>query len=367
MKLTCDGLALASAVLKVSKAMPIKKNNNILEGIRLVAKDDSVVLTATDLELSIVKRIPATVQIEGEVVVIGKYFADLVKSLSDDSIMLECTNGKNLTIKYGDNEGYIKCMDADEYPAVERIQESACLELKRDDLKDLITKVVFAAAQEDARPILKGCLFEVAQNTVTAVALDGYRLALCHKALVNETPDAKYVIPARTLVEVQRILDEADDTVRIVLGDGRMMADINDTQLISRLITGDFINYRSIIATGFTSTAVFSRDQFSDSINRAAIISRSDKNNTIKLELNENALLIDSRSEFGNVHESIPAEIEGKDCVISFNCKYLQDVLGAIGDEFIKMNIKSSNAPCIFTAPEGDEYLVLVLPMRVGA
>lgn len=367
MKLKCDGLALSEAVLKVSKAMPIKRNNSILEGIKLVAKDGFLTLIATDLELSIIKRIPAEIAIEGEVLVIGRYFADFVKSLTDDTITLESTGGQNITIKYGDNEGFIKCMELDEYPQVDRINEVTTVVLAKEDLKDTINKVAFAASQEDSRPILKGCLFEIEGGKLTAVALDGYRLALCKKKVVNEVADSKVIIPARTLNEVLRVIDEGEDQVRMVFGDGKLMVEINNTQLISRLIAGDYINYRNIISTGFATTAVFSCAQFADSLGRASIISRTDKNNTIRLEVKEGSIQIDSRSEYGNVHESIVAEVEGKDCVISFNCKYLQDVIGAVNDEFIRMNIKTSNSPCIFDQVGGEDYLFLVLPMRVSA
>ena len=366
MKLTCDGLALTAAVLKVSKALPVKKNNSILEGIKISAKDGRLILTATDLEMAIITSIAADVQIEGEVLVIGKLFADFVKTLSDERITLECVGGKNLTIKYGDNEGFIKSMDYDEYPVVDKIEEKSSFSMTKDDLKDLINKVAFAASQEDSRPIFKGCLFEINAGVVTAVALDGYRLSLCKKTCESQE-DGKYIIPARALNEIVRVIDEAEDSVKLVFSQEKLMVEIGATQLMSRLIIGDYINYRNIISADFNSVGIFKRDRFLESINRVSIISRSDKNNTVKLELNESIIMIDSRSEVSNVHETIPAEITGKDCVISFNCRYLQDIVNAIEDEFIKINIKTSNSPCIFTPVDGDDYLFLVLPMRVSA
>ena len=366
MKLSCDGLALSQAVLKVSKAMPIKKNNSILEGIKMVAKDGFLTLTATDLELSIITRLAANVQIEGEVLVMGKLFADFVKTINDEVISLECVGGKNLTIKYGDNESIIKCMEYDEYPAVDRIEEKSSFAIDKVDLKDLINKVSFAASQEDTRPIFKGCLFEICDDVVTAVALDGYRLSLCKKPCEAQK-DGKYIIPARALNEIVRIIDEAEDKVKLIFAEEKLMVEIGSTQFISRLIIGDYINYRNIIACDFNSYGVFSRDKFAESINRVSIISRSDKNNTVKLELNENMIWIDSRSEVSNIHETIPAEITGTDCVISFNCRYLQDILNSIDDEYIKINVKTSNSPCIFTPVDKDDYLFLVLPMRARA
>lgn len=366
MKLTCDGLALSEAVLKVSKAMPIKRNNNMLEGIKLVAKDGCLTLTATDLELAIVKHIAAAVQVEGEVLVVGKFFTDFVKSLSAEQITLECVDGKNITIQYGDNEGFLKCMEADEYPKVDLIEESASIILAKDDLKDVINKTVFSASQEDSRPILKGCLFEVKDNRLNVVSLDGYRLSLCRKPCVA-SGDGNFIIPARSLVEVVRLVDEAENDVKIVFSKEKMMVIINNTQIISRLIIGDYINYRNIINLEFSASAVFGRDKLVESMNHVSVISRADKNNNVRFELNDTLIMIDSRSEIGNVHESIPATIEGKDCVICFNCKYIQDVINVIQDEYIKMNIKNSNSPCVITPVEGDEYLYLVLPMRVQA
>jgi DNA polymerase-3 subunit beta len=366
MKLTCDGLALSAAVLKVSKAMPIKKNNSILEGIKMVAKDGFLTLTATDLELSIITRLAANVQIEGEVLVMGKLFADFVKTINEEIISLECVGGKNLTIKYGDNESIIKCMEYDEYPQVDKIIEDSSFVVAKEDLKDLINKVAFAASQEDTRPIFKGCLFEIIDNVITSVALDGYRLSLCKKPCESAS-NGKYIIPARALNEIVRIIDEAEDSVKLIFSKEKLMVEIGATQFISRLIMGDYINYRNIITSDFNSVGVFNRDKFSESINRVSIISRSDKNNTVKIELNENIMMIDSRSEISNIHETLPVEIEGKDCVISFNCRYLQDIMNAIDDEYVKINIKTSNSPCIFTPIEGDGYLFLVLPMRVSA
>lgn len=368
MKLVCDGLALAEAVLKVSKAMPVKKSNPILEGIKLVAKDGSLTLTATDLELSIVNRIDARVLIEGEALVLGRYFAEFVKSLPADEITLECANGKNLTIRYGDNEGFIKCADIDQYPSVDRIQDGSFLTMKKDDLNDVINKVAFAASLEDTRATLKGVLFELTAGNLTAVALDAYRLSMCKKSIGDDVQDAKYIIPARTLNEMQRLLDASGETVSLLFSADKVMVELDNTQMISRLIEGEYINYRNIVSSsGSATVATLSRDSLSDSVNRAGIIVRADKNNALRIEVSEGLVKVDARSDFGNVHESIPATIDGKDVITHFKCRYIQDVLNAITDEFITISFKTASSPCIITNPANDEYLFLILPMRVGA
>lgn len=366
MKLRCDGLALSEAVLKVAKAISIKKNNTVLEGIKLTAEDGFLTLTATDLEITISKKIVADVKIEGEVLVTGKVFAEYVKSLDHEIIELECTDSKNIAIHYGDNQVFIKLMDVSAYPAIDEVEQDSEIELKKDDLKDIINKTVFSASVEDGRPILKGCLFEVVCDNLTVVALDGYRLALCNKKIVSGTNDkANYVIPARSLAEISKFIDEGDDSVKLIFGKDKLYVNINNTIVISRLIMSDFINYRNILTSGFTTSVTFNKAQFYESVYRATIMSKAGKNNLVKVEVKENTLLIDSTSEMGVVHETIPADVDGKETLICFNGKYLLDFLNVVDDEFIRMNVKTSNSPCIFNQVEGDDYLFLILPMRI--
>lgn len=366
MKLKCDGLALSEAVLKVIKAMPIKKNNSILEGIKLSASNGYLTLTATDLELTIVKKIAADIKIEGEVLVYGKVFAEYVKCISNDEIELECTDARNINIRYGDNTVFIKCMDLSSYPLIDDVDPISTIELKKEDLKDVINKTNFSASVEDGRPILKGCLFEVTNKELTVVALDGYRLALCRKELVSgDTAKQEYVIPARSLNEIVKFVDEGDDTVKLVFDKDKLLVDINNTVIISRLIMSNFINYKNIITTGFTTKVTFNRNDFYNSIYRATIMSKTGKNNLVKLDVKDDCILIDANSELGVVNETIPASIEGRETIVCFNGKYLLDFLNVTDDEFIAMNIKVNTAPCVFTQVEGNDYLFLVLPMKI--
>lgn len=367
MKLKCDGLALSEAVLKVIKAMPVKKNNSILEGIKLKAQDGFLTLTATDLELTITKKITADIKIEGEVLIYGKVFAEFVRSINHEEISLECTDSDVLHINYGDNSVVIKCMDLSSYPLIDNVEAQYTLTIKKDELKDLINKTYFSAAQEDGRPILKGCLFEVYGKELTVVSLDGYRLSLARKTLEESNADnQKFVIPARSLNEIVKFTDEAEDTIDLVFDKDKLLVDINNTVVISRLITSEFINYRNIITTGFNTKVTFNKNEFADSIYRATIMTKSGKNNLVKLDIKDSFILIDANSDLGVVNETIPASVEGKETIVCFNGKYLLDFLNVIDEEFISMNIRTNNAPCVFTQVEGNDYLFLVLPMKVS-
>lgn len=366
MNLKCDGLALSEAVVKVIKATPIKKNNSLLEGIKLSAKDGFLTLTATDLELTIIKKIVADVKIEGEVLV-GKVFAEYIRSIDNEEIELDCSDGKNIYIRYGENEVFIKCMDVSAYPAIDEVNEEVELELTKEDLKDVIAKTVFSASIDEGRPILKGCLFEVQNSSLSVVSLDGYRLSLCRKNLVySNAENVKYVIPARSLIEIQKFIDEAENNVKLLLNKEKLYVNINNTIIITRLINGEFPGYRNILTSGFTTVATFNRNEFYDSIKRATIMTKEGRNNLVKIEIKDGSINIESNGEMGDVHETIKATIEGKENLVCFNGKYLLDFLNVTDEEFIKVNIKTSSSPCIFNQVDGEDYLFLILPMRIN-
>ena len=161
MKFVCNGLDLCDAILKVSKAVGIKTTNPVLEGVKITAREDTVSFFATDLELSIEKKIKADVRIEGEAVVPGKYFADFVRKLDKEQVEITLNDKKQLKISYMDSEGFLQCLNSEEYPLIERVDTGKYFSLQQKEFKDLIAKTVFSAATEDSRPILKLSLIHI--------------------------------------------------------------------------------------------------------------------------------------------------------------------------------------------------------------
>ena len=364
MKLICDGLDLSDAILKVVKAVSSKAANPALEGVKLKAKEDYLLLSATDLELSIEKKIKADVKVEGEVLVAGRLFAEFVKKLNKEQIELSLIN-KQLKISYMDSEGALSCMNVDDFPMLPAIDECESFTIVAKDLKDLINKVIFSASVDDTRPILKGCLFETEGDKIISVALDGYRLALCNKSIINSTKDIKAVIPARALSEISKFISDDESVLKVFIQKNHIMINIDNTTIISRLLEGDFINYKMIIPNEFNSKVIAERLQFENSLERASILSKGDKNNLVKFDIKEKILTITSNSEAGNIKEKISVVLKGKDMLIAFNAKYFTDALKNIADEYITINFNSAVAPCIIRPTEGDEYLYLLLPVRI--
>ena len=346
MKLICDGLDLSDAVLKVSKALSTKSANPVLEGIKITARGDSLSLLATDMELTIEKRIKADVMMEGETVVVGKYFVDFAKKLENEQVELCRLDDGQLQIKYSDSESELQVFPVENYPKIEKEKDGNYFELSQEDFKKIVERTVFSCSGDDSRPILKGCLFEISGGNLTAVALDGFRMAVVKKQ-VAASGDFKAIIPARTLNEITRILDKDDGNIKVILQKNTLLVEVEGTTLISRLIEGEFVKYNHILPSSFANFVTVGREQFTNSIERASIVARNDRYNIVKLDIKENVMTVSSRSEVGTVNENVNVSLEGKDLTIAFNGKYLLDFLKIAGDEFIKLKLNTTIDPCI--------------------
>lgn len=365
MKIVCDGLDLSDAVLKVSKAISNKSVNPILEGIKISTEGDYLNITATDLELTIENKIKADVKIEGEIVVPGKFFGEYIKKLNNEKIELTTDEQNNVSIRYADSFGKIQCYDSTEYPETKQLDFEDSFEITQKNLKELILKSVYAVSVDETRPILKGVKMEVTDGKVSAVALDGFRLALVTTEISNAGKEINFIVPAKSLKEISNLLNDSDENVKINIQKNFMMVEIENTKICTRLLDGEFINYRQIIPTTFTTTVIVNKEQLENSIDKAMLFSRVDKNNLVKLEVNEKIMIVSSHSEIGENKDNLSISLNGKELSIAFNARYFSEALRVIGDEYIKLNFNSSISPCVITSSEGDKFTNLILPVRI--
>lgn len=365
MKFVCSGLDLLDALGKVSKAVSTKANNIILEGIKISAAGKTLVLNATDLELSIQKKIKAEVITEGQIVVPSKLFCELIRKLSHEQIEFSLQDKSQLKIKYSDNVVFLQCYDATDFPEFKTIVDSDYFEISQKALKILINKSVINTASDDIRPILKGCLLETEGDKITAVALDGFRLAVIEQKLAKATAQFSAVTPARSLIEISKLLGDTDGTVKIYLQKNVFMCDLKETIILTRQLDGDFINYKKIIPQANTSMKLtINRQDLINALERASLMSRIDKNNIVKFDITTNMLTITSNSEAGEIVEKIATKTKIEKLKIAFNAKYMLDILAAQEDEFLDMFFDGSLDPCIIKPLGGVGYLYLVLPVR---
>lgn len=364
MKIKCHGAELSDALQKVVKALPVKRNNPILDGIKLVAEGDTLTLFATDLELAIEKKINAEVLIEGDAVVPGKLFADYAKKIEEEEIELDGTDGNKLLIRYLDSELSIRTGSADEYPVFKDVATENSFIILKKDLKELISKIIINVATDDARPALRGCCLNIKENEVEGVATDGYRLALSRMPIKNNGIIDKIVIPAKSMMELSKLIDDGDETITVYIDRNYVMVDLFHTKIVTRLIAEEFINYEKIIPASFTSVVTIDKKLFENSIDRVSIINRTEKSSLMKMEIKEDVVCISAHSEDGDINERLTIGLKGKDLTIGFNSKYLIDSMRVIDEPFINLNFTTSTAPGIITG-ENTSWLYLILPLRV--
>ena len=366
MKLICDGLDLSDAVLKVSKALSSKAANPVLEGIKISAKNDSLVLTATDTELTIEKTIKADVLMEGETVVVGKYFVDFAKKLEKEQVELSCLYDGQLQIKYSDSESELQVYPVANFPLIKKADEENFFEITPEEFKDVVEKTVLSCSNDDSRPILKGVLFEVYDNVLTSVSLDGFRMSVVKKDIAA-SGNFKAVIPSRTLLEITRLIEKEEEKLKIYIQKNTLYLEVENTVIISRLIEGEFVKYGHILPSGFSNAFTVEKEALLNSLERATIVAKNDRYNVVRFDIRENVMTVSAKSEVGFVNENVNINLEGKDMVIAFNGKFLSEYLRIIKDDFIKFQLNSPIDPCVLTASGKDDFIYLVLPVSINA
>ncbi len=366
MKAFCDGGDLAEAVGKAIRAISTKSNNPILDNIKIEASEGTLTFTATDNELTVTTGIVGDVSDGGTTLVPGKLFSDFTRKLTGERIALE-SSGNKLVLRYGDSGSEFACADPEDYPVPMSVSDGSGFALTKRDFRDLINKVAFSVRQDDVRPILKGVLLEIGGSTVTAVALDGFRLAKCVKPITSSTGDMSAVVPARCVNEIARLLDDSDEEVNIYISKGRVRADIGHTTIMSVLYEGEFVQYRNIIRTSFDTSVTVAAEQLYDSLERALLLTRDDRSNPVRFDIAERTMRITSASGRGNLDEHLPVVTNGPDITIAFNAKYFTELLRVCGADSVTIKFNSPADPCVVVPCGGeDDFLYLVLPVRIA-
>lgn len=367
MRFTCSQGALTRALNTVSKAVSVRTTIPILKGILLSLKDNELTLTASDMDLSIETKIEVQAQEEGSCVVSAKLFSEIIRKLPNTIISLEKEEGK-LNINCLGSNFSILTLPADEFPAIGMVNRLSKIELDKEVFKDLIKKTTFAASIDEKKGILVGCYMEFKDNKLEVAALDGFRLAVANSP-VDISEERHVVVPARILVEIQKIImdSQEEDTISLILDEKRAEIITRETRIIARLLEGEFIRYNDIIPRNCKTRCTVEREELLSSIERASLLAKEGKNNLIRMSLENGNMEITSRSEEGSVREALPVEADGDPIVIGFNSKYLSDVLKAVTDENVVLEMTSPTSPCLIKPEEGDSYTYLVLPVRIAA
>lgn len=360
---SCEKNILQDAIDTVQKASSNKTTYPILEGILIKASDGKVVFTATDLDLGIETTIAANIKENGSIVLNSRLLGEFIRKLPNETITLKLENN-NVYITCKKSEFTILGSNADEFPALPTINENTMYEISQDILRNMIRQTLFAIAQDETRPILTGVLFEVKEGKLSFVALDGFRLSLKSYNIDNDS-NISAVIPGKTLSEIVKILEVKNEPVKITFTTNHILFNLGETKIISSLLQGDFINYKQIIPGEYRLKVKANKNELMESIERASLLAREGKTNLIKFEINDNKMAITSNSQMGKVYEEVNIELEGDGLKIQFNSRYFMDVLRIIDSEDVFLEFSTSVSPCLIKKVDQDDYLYLVLPVRL--
>ena len=367
MKFVCNGMILSDAAFTVCKACAVKTVTPVLECIKIQAKNDILTLTAYDGEISIEKKISAEVLEEGETCVNGKFFSDFIGKINQEEIVIYCDD-KGMEIEYGESESFMQTLSSEDFPIFNgaSIEKEHFFEVKESDLKQLISKVVFCAATDESRPILKGILLEAKDGQLTATALDGFRMACSYCPTTENGESMKIVCPARTLTEISRMLD-SDEVLQIYADKNRLSVSVKDTVITSRLYVGEFVKKENIYPVEFTTKILVKRTELLQSVERASVLNRGDKNNLVIFDVKNGKIVITANSDMGKVEEIVSSELSGKELKIAMNGKYISEAVKALEEEIVEISFNSSVSPFTVENIENKRHQYLVLPVRTSA
>lgn len=363
MKFTCNRDNLIEGINVVQKAVPTRTTMPILDGI-LLEVGEELRLTGNDLELGIVFEVPAIIEEIGSIVLASKTFGDIIRKLPDIYVTIETSNDNStVSISSGNANYHLRTIPAEEYPRVVTLAEENVISIPEKDLKNLIKQSLFAASQEDTRPILKGVLIEHLGNHLNFVALDGYKLAV--KTLAREEENSFRVIAtARVLNEVLKILQNSDDLVNFCCSENQIMFYTEDFRIVSRLLKGDFIDYSKMLPREYKTTVSISCKELLSGIERAAIVMTDERKTPLLITIDDDQIVLSANAENGTSREVISAEIIGDSMEIGFNPKNIMECLRVIEEDEIQIHLTTNVGPCIIDSEENDDYTYLVMPVK---
>jgi DNA polymerase-3 subunit beta len=370
MKIICFKENILKAINSVVKGVPTRTTKPILEGILIQTNDNEIKLTTYDEEIGIEYIMKCDVKEQGSTVVNATMFSEIIRKLPDTEIYIGLNNKNLLEIECEGSLYKLATMNPEEYPELPKIEIKNSIEIEQNTLKNMIRKTIFAVSTEEDKQIFTGCLFEVENNKLNLVALDGFRLALRSVFLNKNSNDFNAVIPGKTLNEVNKILLDSFDTVKIGISKNQALFEMDNCKIVTRILDGQFLNYKSVIPTTWETRMKVNKNSIQSSFERISLIAAAtvekEKKYPVKVSVDIGKVTISCANQTGDAKEEIYISTEGKNFETGFNPKYFLDALKAIDDEEVYIEFGTSVSPCLVKSVENDNYVYMILPIRLN-
>jgi DNA polymerase-3 subunit beta len=366
MKIKINRDALIKPLQQVAGVVERRQTLPVLSNVLLQVDGDKLSVTGTDLEVELVGRLQVTESEAGEVTVPARKLMDICRELPDGADVELALQDQRLTIVSGRFRSALSTLPASDFPSVDKSSSEMSLSLNAKNLKRLIDRTSFAMAQQDVRYFLNGMLFEISGDSVRTVATDGHRLALCSFDGEGTSEGSQQVIvPRKGVLEIQRLLNELDGDVKVTIGTNHLCLESDEFTLTSKLVDGRFPDYDRVIPKDGDKVVFADRVELRQALNRTAILS-NEKFRGIRVNLASGALQLSANNpEQEEAEETVSVDYEGDDLEVGFNVSYIQDVLGVIEADKVKITLHNANSSALLEEPESDDSVYVVMPMKL--
>lgn len=365
MKFSCNKENLLNGINVVQKGVSSKSTLPILEGVLIETLVNGIRLTSNDLEIGIECIIDSQVTKQGSAVVESKMFGEIIRKLPDAEIFITLDKDGIFSIECEGSLYRLSSLNPDEFPRLPEIKVEESILIKQSLLKEMIRQTIFAVSTDENRPIFTGCLIEAEQDNLNMVAVDGFRLSLRREP--HEWKGGKFnaVVPGKALNEIFKILQNSEEEISINISKNQALFRMERCRIVSRLLEGEFLNYKSAIPMEMETRVYVKRSHLLSAFERVYLLTREEKKYPIKMKIENNILTIVCSSTIGNAKEELNVDQQGKDIEIGFNPRYFIDALKSINHEEIIIAFTTSMAPCVIKPVQGEEFIHMILPVRI--
>ncbi len=364
MKFICSKSDLLKSINIVLKAVPSRTTLSILQCILIEAMPGMVKMTANDMELGIETTLDADVQDKGTIAIDAKIFSEIVRKLPDNDVSIETDENFQMKIICEKACFDIAGKSGEEFSHLPFTEKEEPVVISQFSLREMIKQTIFSISDNESNKIMTGELFEIRDNHLRIVSLDGHRVSIRNLELKEAYAPKKVIVPGKTLSEVSKILSgELESFVNIYFTSNHIVFEFDNTTVVSRLIEGEYFHIEHMITSDYETKIQINKREFSDCIDRATLLVRENDKKPIVIQIEDGEMCLKLTSSVGSMNEEISIEKEGKDILIAFNPKFMLDALRVIDDEIVTLYMVNPKAPC-FIRDEKESYIYMVLPVN---
>ena len=367
MKFICTKSDLLKGVNTVSKAVPSKTTMSILECILIDTTSGNIKLTANDMELGIETTIAGTILEKGVIALDARIFSEIIRKLPDNDVTIVTDGDYKTTITCEKAKFNISGKSGEDFSNLPHIERGDYVAVSQFSLKEMIKQTIFSISDNENNKMMTGELFEIREDELKIISLDGHRVSIRKLALKENYAYKKVIVPGKTLIEISKILSgEMESLVHMYFTKNHVVFEFDETVVVSRLIEGDYFRVEQMLSSDYETKVQINKREFLSCIDRATLLVKEGDKKPIIMQIEDDVMKLHIISGVGSMDEEIPIEKEGKDLLIGFNPKFLMDALRVIDDEMVTLYMVNPKAPC-FIKDETESYIYLILPVNFNS